>query len=135
MRYDAIGKSWFLQSSHEKYSVVLEDKAFYVPRGSRPQLLSVIIFTRPEQQTTNSTSFPSTTAQQGHRDGRTVQSQFKDLVPMAHRTDLDPDALLMERPSEDEVALTAGRTKAALEKLVSGKIKAAQPKHVPDVQG
>lgn len=54
---------------------------------------------------------------------------------MAHRTDLDPDALLMERPSEDEVALTAGRTKAALEKLVSGKIKAAQPKHVPDVQG
>ncbi|KAG8738358.1 mRNA splicing protein, partial [Ceratobasidium sp. 428] len=28
-------------------------------------------------------------AQQGHRDGRRVQSQFKDLVPLAHRTDLD----------------------------------------------
>ncbi|KAH7341108.1 SKIP/SNW domain-containing protein [Rhizoctonia solani] len=74
-------------------------------------------------------------AQQGHRDGRRVQSQFKDLVPIAHRTDLTDEDRLMERPSEEEVQATADRTKAALEKLVSGKIKAAQPKNVPDSTG
>lgn len=41
----------------------------------------------------------------------------------------------MERPSEEEVQATAARTKAALEKLVSGKIKAAQPKNVPETGG
>lgn len=74
-------------------------------------------------------------AQQGHRDGRRVQSQFKDLVPLAHRTDLDAEGRSMERPSEEEVQATADRTRAALEKLVHGKIKAAQPKNVPDSVG
>ncbi|CAE6476560.1 unnamed protein product [Rhizoctonia solani] len=74
-------------------------------------------------------------AQQGHRDGRRVQSQFKDLVPIAHRTDLTDEDRLMERPSEEEVQATADRTRAALEKLVNGKIKAAQPKNVPDSTG
>ncbi|QRW27671.1 pre-mRNA-processing protein 45 [Rhizoctonia solani] len=55
-------------------------------------------------------------AHQGHRDGRRVQSQFKDLVPIAHRNDLTDEDRLMERPSEDE-------------------IKAAQPKNVPDSTG
>ena len=41
----------------------------------------------------------------------------------------------MERPSEDEVQATAERTRQALEKLVTGKIKAAQPKNVPDAAG
>lgn len=36
----------------------------------------------------------------------------------------------MERPSEDEVADTTARTQAALQKLLSGKIKAANPKNV-----
>lgn len=57
-----------------------------------------------------------------------MQASFKDLVPLAHRTDIDNPT--MERPSEDEVANTAARTQAALEKLISGKIKAAQPKNV-----
>lgn len=74
-------------------------------------------------------------AHQGHRDGRNVQSQFKDLVPLAHRSDLDESARAMERPSEEEVQETAERTRQALEKLVHGKIKAAQPKNVPDSQG
>ena len=74
-------------------------------------------------------------AHQGHREGRIIQSQFKDLVPMAHRTDVDDSAREMVRPSEDEVQATADRTRAALEKLVNGKIKAAQPKNVPDSQG
>ena len=72
----------------------------------------------------------STTAQQGQRSGVHVQTSFKDLVPMAQRPDISKDALAMERPSEDEVQATADRTKAALERLVQGKIKAAQPKNV-----
>ncbi|KWU41039.1 hypothetical protein RHOSPDRAFT_30674 [Rhodotorula sp. JG-1b] len=69
-------------------------------------------------------------AQQGQRSGVHVQTSFKDLVPMAQRTDVAKDALAMERPSEEEVQATADRTKAALERLVQGKIKAAQPKNV-----
>ncbi|THH12012.1 hypothetical protein EW145_g280 [Phellinidium pouzarii] len=74
-------------------------------------------------------------ARQGQREGKFIQSQFKDLVPLAHRTDLDDAARSMERPSEEEVQATAERTRQALEKLVTGKIKAAQPKNVPDAQG
>ncbi|GAA6016768.1 hypothetical protein JCM8202_004422 [Rhodotorula sphaerocarpa] len=69
-------------------------------------------------------------AEQGQRSGVHVQTSFKDLVPMAQRNDVDKDALAMERPSEEEVQATADRTKAALERLVQGKIKAAQPKNV-----
>ncbi|GAA6019304.1 hypothetical protein JCM10207_001254 [Rhodosporidiobolus poonsookiae] len=74
-------------------------------------------------------------ATQGHRSGTSVQSSFKDLVPMAHRTDVSKETLAMERPSEEDVQATADRTRAALEKLVQGKIKAAQPKNVPNSQG
>lgn len=74
-------------------------------------------------------------AHQGHREGRHVQSQFKDLVPLANRTDLNDADRLMERPSEEEIQSTAERTRAALEKLVNTKIKAAQPKNVPDSKG
>jgi SNW domain-containing protein 1 len=41
----------------------------------------------------------------------------------------------MDRPSEEEVQATADKTRQALEKLVNGKIKAAQPKNVPGNQG
>ncbi|KAF9013960.1 pre-mRNA-processing protein 45 [Cyathus striatus] len=74
-------------------------------------------------------------AHQGQRSGKVIQSQFKDLVPLSHRKDLTDDDRNMERPSEEEVQATAEKTRAALEKLVSGKIKAAQPKNVPDSQG
>lgn len=74
-------------------------------------------------------------ALQGQREGKFIQSQFKDLVPLAHRKDLDESARSMERPSEEEVQDTTEKTRLALEKLVSGKIKAAQPKNVPEGQG
>ncbi|BGP49812.1 mRNA splicing protein [Rhodotorula kratochvilovae] len=77
----------------------------------------------------------SAIATQGQRSGVHVQSSFKDLVPLAQRTDVAKDILAMERPSEDEVQATADRTKAALERLVQGKIKAAQPKNVQQVGG
>jgi SNW domain-containing protein 1 len=73
--------------------------------------------------------------QQGQRPGKIVQSQFKDLVPLLQRKDIDDESRLMERPSEDDVQATTDKTRAALEKLVNGKIKAAQPKNVPDSQG
>ena len=74
-------------------------------------------------------------AKQGHREDRIIQSQFKDLVPLAQRKDLDEEQRSMERPSEEEVAATTEKTRLALEKLVNGKIKAAQPKNVPETGG
>jgi len=74
-------------------------------------------------------------AHQGQRPDKIIQSQFKDLVPLSHRKDLDDEGRNMDRPSEEEVQATADKTRAALEKLVNGKIKAAQPKNVPDSQG
>jgi SNW domain-containing protein 1 len=41
----------------------------------------------------------------------------------------------MERPLDEEVQAMAEKTRAALEKITNGKIKAAQPKNVPDSQG
>ncbi|KAG7086593.1 hypothetical protein E1B28_002538 [Marasmius oreades] len=74
-------------------------------------------------------------AHQGQRHGKIVQSQFKDLVPLAYRKDLEETDRSMDRPSEEDVQETAEKTRAALEKIVHGKIKAAQPKNVPDSQG
>jgi SNW domain-containing protein 1 len=37
----------------------------------------------------------------------------------------------MERPDEESIMSTAERTRLALQKITHGKIKAAQPKHVP----
>ncbi|THH16156.1 hypothetical protein EW146_g4441 [Bondarzewia mesenterica] len=74
-------------------------------------------------------------AHQGQRSGKTIQSQFKDLVPLGHRKDITEEDRLMERPTEEEVQATTDKTRQALEKLVNGKIKAAQPKNVPDSQG
>ncbi|KAK9894155.1 hypothetical protein P389DRAFT_163221 [Cystobasidium minutum MCA 4210] len=92
------------------------------------------------KRTTNSNTLPlqvnedgkiryEAIAQQGHREGRHVQASFKALVPLAKRTDVKNAE--MERPSEDEVANTTARTQAALQKLLNGKIKAANPKNVP----
>ena len=54
-----------------------------------------------------------------------------DLVPLANRADMSKKDLEMERPDEEAVMSTAERTRLALEKITHGKIKAAQPKHVP----
>lgn len=87
------------------------------------------------QELTSPPSRPLKTAQQGQRNGVHVQSSFKDLVPLSQRTDVEKDVMVMERPSEEEVQSTTDRTKAALERLVQGKIKAAQPKNVQQVGG
>ncbi|WAQ87189.1 hypothetical protein PtA15_8A90 [Puccinia triticina] len=74
-------------------------------------------------------------AKRGHRDDRHVQAQFQDLVPLAHRVDLDDSARAMARPSAEQVQATADRTRMALEKQANIRIKAAQPKHAPEAGG
>ncbi|WFD29820.1 mRNA splicing protein [Malassezia sp. CBS 17886] len=73
--------------------------------------------------------------QRGRRAGQHVQSQYKDLVPLAERDDPKDRNRTLERPSEEEAMSTADRTKQALEQIVHGKIKAAQPKNVPNSSG
>lgn len=67
-------------------------------------------------------------AKQGHSEGRIVQTSFKDLIPLRQRA--DAGEINLERPSEEEVAATAERTKAALEKLVSGALVSQKPKNI-----
>ncbi|CAG8688636.1 2153_t:CDS:2, partial [Racocetra fulgida] len=67
-------------------------------------------------------------ARQGHAESRIVHSQFKDLVPVNQRSDIEQ--ITLDRPSEEEVKETTEKTREALEKIVQGKIKAAQPKNV-----
>lgn len=62
---------------------------------------------------------------QGLRPGQTVQTEFKDLVPLSQRTDVkdkDRDSGF-ERPSQEQVMSTTERTRLALEALTKGKAK------------
>ncbi|XP_024391047.1 SNW/SKI-interacting protein A [Physcomitrium patens] len=56
---------------------------------------------------------------------KTVFSQHRDLVPKV------PTEVDTEKPSEEEAEATTERTKAALEKIIEGRLSAAQPKSVP----
>ncbi|KAI9032820.1 SKIP/SNW domain-containing protein [Phycomyces nitens] len=74
-------------------------------------------------------------ARQGHNDNRIVHTSLKDVVPLSERKDVDVEKLTMDRPSEEEVQSVADKTRAALEKIVNGKIAAAQPKNVVKTSG
>ncbi|KAF7726404.1 mRNA splicing protein [Apophysomyces ossiformis] len=74
-------------------------------------------------------------ARQGHSENRIVHTSLKDLVPLKERKDVDVEKLAMDRPSEEEVQSVAEKTKAALERIVSGKLAAAQPKNVVATSG
>jgi SNW domain-containing protein 1 len=70
----------------------------------------------------------SAIARQGHSDRQIIHASCKDLIPLRQRAeagDLD-----LSRPSEEEVAATAERTKNALATLVSGALAAQKPKNV-----
>ncbi|WFD36844.1 hypothetical protein MCUN1_003734 [Malassezia cuniculi] len=67
---------------------------------------------------------------QGRRPGQRVQSTFQDLVPLSERSDAQDQKRSLDRPSEQEVQSTAERTRAALEKIVQGKIRSTQPSNV-----
>ncbi|KAI7861481.1 SKIP/SNW domain-containing protein [Spinellus fusiger] len=74
-------------------------------------------------------------ARQGHNDKRIIHTSLKDVLPLNQRKDMDVDALAMERPGDEEVQSVADKTRAALEKIVNGKIAAAQPKNVVKTSG
>ncbi|KAF7507306.1 mRNA splicing protein [Endocarpon pusillum] len=67
-------------------------------------------------------------ARQGHGENRIIHSSFKDLIPLRQRADMGD--LSLERPSQEEVAAATEKTRAALEKLVSGAVAAQKPKNV-----
>jgi SNW domain-containing protein 1 len=70
----------------------------------------------------------SAIARQGHNSNRIIHASFKDLIPLRQRAeagDLD-----LSRPSQEEVAETAERTRNALASLVSGALAAQKPKNV-----
>lgn len=67
-------------------------------------------------------------AKQGHTENRIVQASFKDLIPLRQRA--NAGEIDLARPSEEEVAATAEKTKNALAALVSGAVAAQKPKNV-----
>lgn len=67
-------------------------------------------------------------AKQGHNENRIVHASFKDLIPLRQRVDMGEISL--DRPSQEEVNAQMEKTKAALEKLVTGAVSAQKPKNV-----
>lgn len=67
-------------------------------------------------------------AREGHSENRIIHSSFKDLIPLRQRANMGD--LSLERPSQEDVAAATEKTKAALEKLVSGAAAAQKPKNV-----
>ena len=70
----------------------------------------------------------SAIARQGHSNDRVIHTSFKELIPLRQRAeagDLD-----LSRPSQEQVAETAERTRKALEALVSGAVASQKPKNV-----
>ncbi|KAK0651815.1 putative puff-specific nuclear protein Bx42 [Cercophora newfieldiana] len=70
----------------------------------------------------------SAIARQGHSTDRVIHTSFKDLIPLRQRAeagDLD-----LSRPSQEQVAETAERTRKALEALVSGAVATQKPKNI-----
>lgn len=70
-------------------------------------------------------------ARQGHSENRIIHSSFKDLIPL--RQQANAGELNLDRPSQEEVAASAEKTRLALEKLVSGAVAAQKPKNVKGV--
>ncbi|KAI1438821.1 SKIP/SNW domain-containing protein [Xylaria sp. CBS 124048] len=65
-------------------------------------------------------------AKQGHADGRIVHASFKDLIPLRQRA--DAGEISLARPSQDQIAETTEKTKAALAALVGSAVAAQKPK-------
>jgi len=63
-------------------------------------------------------------ARQGHGKDRVVFSKFEDLLP---KEVMDEDNEELQKPDDEEIEDNTERTRAALEKLVQGKISAAMP--------
>lgn len=60
---------------------------------------------------------------QGAHAGSNIFTSYKDLMP---KDDIDPESLL--KPSDDKIAEITEKTRQALEKKISGKIRSARPR-------
>ncbi|KAJ1033018.1 hypothetical protein NDA16_000297 [Ustilago loliicola] len=74
---------------------------------------------------------------QGLRPGQTVQTEYKNLVPLSQRTDLKHKdrASGFERPSQEQVMSTTERTRLAFEALTKTKSKSTVAKPVSQPGG
>ncbi|KAI0157259.1 SKIP/SNW domain-containing protein [Xylariaceae sp. FL1272] len=67
-------------------------------------------------------------AKQGHAEGRIVHASFKDLIPLRQRA--DAGEISLARPTAEQVAETAEKTKNALAALVGTAVAAQKPKNL-----
>ncbi|KAL2114586.1 hypothetical protein VUR80DRAFT_4569 [Thermomyces stellatus] len=67
-------------------------------------------------------------ARQGHSENRIIHTSFKDLIPLRQRA--DAGEIDLSRPSQEQVAATAEKTKNALAALTSSAMAAQKPKTV-----
>ncbi len=67
-------------------------------------------------------------ARRGHNDKRIIHSEFKDLIPLRQRADAGD--VNLDRPSEEEIAVTKQKTQNALTTLINGAVAAQKPKNV-----
>ncbi|KAI9891260.1 MAG: mRNA splicing protein [Vezdaea aestivalis] len=67
-------------------------------------------------------------ARRGHSDDRIIHASFKDLIPLRQRADVGE--INLSRPSDEEVAASTEKTKAALAVIVAGAVTAQKPKNV-----
>ncbi|ANB15877.1 mRNA splicing protein PRP45 [Sugiyamaella lignohabitans] len=65
-------------------------------------------------------------ARQGHDSKRIIQTSYSDLIPLRQRA----AEINLEKPTQEQVDLTTERTKAALEKIISGKVESSRPQSV-----
>jgi SNW domain-containing protein 1 len=63
-------------------------------------------------------------ARQGHSNTRVIQTSFTDLIPLRQRANAGDISLA--RPSSEEIKSTADRTKAAIDKILTGKVEASK---------
>ncbi|OLY77633.1 Pre-mRNA-processing protein 45 [Smittium mucronatum] len=67
-------------------------------------------------------------ARYGHGEDRVIQTDFKELIPLAQRIGTAGEKLIQDRPDEELVMETAQRTREALEKKIDGKLTASKPR-------
>lgn len=75
----------------------------------------------------------SVIARQGHDSGRIVQTSYDDLVPLRMRA--NAGEVDIEKPSEEEAIATTAKTKAAIDRLLGGKLESTKPRAIPKKPG
>ncbi|KAK9481261.1 SKIP/SNW domain-containing protein [Lipomyces japonicus] len=69
-------------------------------------------------------------ARQGHSSKRIIHTSFAELIPLRQRANIGE--LNLSRPSDEEVADTTAKTKAAFDAIILGKTKEGQAKSLSD---